>query len=99
MNAVPENLHKDAFGCHFDPESPRCIEDSMNDENLDYQPPSEPLIGKEKLNEQINALNSLISVYVSKRKVLYKLITSCQIETHKFSKIHYKIGDIVDSIE
>ncbi|CAF2990977.1 unnamed protein product [Rotaria sp. Silwood2] len=64
-----EILHNDAFECLFDPESVCCKEDSMEDKDLDYQPPYDPATGKEKLKEQITALNNFLSVCGSKRKV------------------------------
>ena len=67
--AIREKLHSDAFECLFDPESVCCVEDSMDDKDLDYQPLFDPSIGREKLNEQIKALNSFLSACGSKRKV------------------------------
>ncbi|CAF4076174.1 unnamed protein product, partial [Rotaria sp. Silwood2] len=63
-----EILHKDTFQCLFDLESVCCKEDSMEDEDLDYQPPYDPSTGEEKLKEQITALNNFLSACDSKRK-------------------------------
>ena len=67
--ATSEKLHCDSFERLFDPESVCCVEDSMDDKDLDYQPPFDPSIGEEKLNQQIKTLNSFLSACGSKRKV------------------------------
>ncbi len=75
-----EKLHSDAFECLFDSESVCCKEDSMKDKDFDYQAPFDPSIGEEKLNEQIIALNSFLSVCSSKRKV--NVTTSYKNQSH-----------------
>ncbi|CAF1378259.1 unnamed protein product, partial [Rotaria sordida] len=41
----------------------------MEDKDPDYQPPYDPATDKEKLKEQITALNNFLSACGSKRKV------------------------------
>ena len=67
--ATREKLHSDSFECLFDPESVCCVEYSMDDKDLGYQPSLDPSIGEEKLNEQIKASNIFLSACGSKRKV------------------------------
>jgi len=45
-----EQLHDDAFECLLDSESVCCLEDSMEDKDLDYQPPFDLSIGEEKFS-------------------------------------------------
>ena len=69
MEASRERLHNDAFECLLDPESVCCKKDSMDDKDLDCQPPYDPSIDEEKLNKQIIALNNFLAACGSKRKV------------------------------
>ncbi|CAF1543048.1 unnamed protein product [Rotaria sp. Silwood1] len=63
------DLHNNAFECLFDPESICCRNGSMENKDLDYQPPFDPSIGEAKLKEQMIALNSFLFACGSKRKV------------------------------
>ena len=64
-----EELYYNACECLFDPESVCCMEDSMEDKDLDYQPPVDILIDEEKSERQITALNCFLAACGSKRKV------------------------------
>ena len=102
--ATREKLLSDAFRCLFDPESVCCVEDSMDDKDLDYQPPFDLSSGEEKLNEQIKALNSFLSACGSKRQVnvtaSYKdLSYRVKLRYVNLVKIHNAISYIFDSIE
>ena len=74
------DLQNDTFECLFDPKSVCCEEDSMEDKEIDYQPPFHASTGKEKRKEQIAALNSFISAFGSKRKI--NVTTSYQDLSH-----------------
>ena len=69
MEASRERLHNDAFECLLYPESVCCKKDSMDDKDLDYQPPYDPSIDEENLNKQIITLNNFLAACGSKRKV------------------------------
>ena len=102
--ATREQLHNDAFECLFDPESVCCVEDSIEDKDLDYQQPFDPSINEEKIKEQITALNNFLVACGSKKKVSvttsYKdLSHRVKIKICKFSEIHNAISYIVDGIE
>ena len=64
-----EELYYNACECLFDPESMCCMEDSMEDKDLDYQPPVNFLIDGEKTKRQTIALNWFLAACGSKRKV------------------------------
>ena len=64
-----EELYYNACECLFDPESVCCMEDSMEDKDLDYQPPVNFLIDEEKSKRQITALNCFLAACGSNKRV------------------------------
>jgi hypothetical protein len=46
--ATRDNLHNDAFDCLFNSNSACYEKDSMQDQDLDYQPPFDPSVGEEQ---------------------------------------------------
>ena len=69
VNVNSEELHKEAFECVFDEDSICCVDDLMNDKDLDYVPPPDVLSNELKLKEQRVILNSFLTTCGSNKRV------------------------------
>lgn len=69
VDETREEVHNDAFECIFDPESLCCKEESVEDDDFDYQPPDDIVSDEDLLKEKIMSLNTLLSACGSKKKI------------------------------
>ena len=88
-----EILHIDAFECLFDVHSSCCLEDPMEDNDVDYHPPFDHSGSEEQRKKQIAAMNTFLSSVQSNKKV--SVTKSYKNLSHRVKLRYINLGKVI----